>query len=158
MVRFSFTSLLDYTFPPPQYFPVFTSSRLQVLFKRVLVWITTSSLATRALGWLTWIRVLGVEQRSTDNGIRQVSTSPSYLELPSEASVCWIINWWSYGMKWAWLNVRSPGVFVKDENITTRALKITTSELTFETGTSRIRRGVADPSTEVFNRTGGSHL
>ena len=79
MIRFSFISLLNCTFPPPQCFPIFTAS-LQVLFKRVLVLITTFSLAARSLGWLTWMRLLGVEQRSTENGIRQVSTFRLMLE------------------------------------------------------------------------------
>jgi len=79
MVGFYFISQLNCIFSPPQYFPIFTSSRLQVLFKRVRILITTSFLATRALGWLTWMRALGVEQRSKENGIHQVSTSPLIL-------------------------------------------------------------------------------
>jgi len=46
MVRFYFISLLNCTFSP-HYFPIFSSSRLQVLFKRVLILITTPSSYTR---------------------------------------------------------------------------------------------------------------
>jgi len=79
MVGFYFISLLNRTFSPPQYFPIFTSSRIQVLFKQVRILITTSFLATHALGRLTWMRALGVEQRSTENDIHQVSASPLIL-------------------------------------------------------------------------------
>jgi hypothetical protein len=144
-----FISLLNCTFSPPHYFPIFTSSRLQILFKWVLILVTTPSSCTR-FGLVDMDEGAGSRtavDREWHTSSIYIPPPPSfsYLELPSVASICWIINWWSCGTNWAWLNVREPGVFVKDENITTRALKITVSELTFESGTSRVRRGMADP-------------